>query len=157
MSVRICITTILCVVPALLIAHANAQGDKGKEEKSVVKALQFKPKDPTAIFMIGGQSKLTTLENAEAVEKLLGKDNAKDLVGQVDFAKEKIVLVSWTTAGPPEGKLQHEVKGADKDRKVTFYVQGPPGAKVRGQRARIGADFFAVPRDLPVAYESKER
>jgi len=141
---------------ALLAAPASeAQGDK--EDKIVVRPLKFAPKDPTVVFGIGGQSKVTTLADTAAVEKLVGKDAAKGLVDGVDFEKEKIVLVSWTTSGPPEGTLKHEVKGTGKDRRVIFYVQGPPGAKVRGQRARIGADFFAVPRNVVVSFEPKER
>jgi hypothetical protein len=95
--------------------------------------------------------------NTAAMEKLLGQDNAKALAGQVDFGKEKIVLVSWTTSGPPEGTLKYEVKGTGKDYRVTFYVQGPPGATIRGQRARIAADFFAVPRNAVVLFDPQER
>ncbi len=129
-----------------------AQGDKAKDAKSSVRALKFAPKDPMIGFKIGGLNKLTALADAEAVEKLVGKESAKALVEAVDFTKEQIVLVSWTTAGPPEGKLMHEVK----DGKIQFFIQGPD-AKQRGQRARLGADFFAVPRDAKVAFEPKER
>jgi hypothetical protein len=131
------------------------QGDK--DGKIEVRPLKFAPKDPTVAFKIGGQGKLTTLGDAAAVEKLVGKDAAKGLVDAVNFEKEQIVLVSWTTSGPPDGTLRHEVTGKDKDRKLTFYVQGPKDAKVRGQRARLGADFFAVPRDVTVTFEAKER
>ena len=128
-----------------------------KDEKVVVRPLKFAPKDPTATFSLGGQSKLTQCADAAAVEKLVGKDAAKGLVDAVDFEKEKIVLVSWTTSGPPDGSLKHEVKGAGKERKLTFFVQGPAGAKARGQRARLGADFFAVPKSIAVTFEAKER
>jgi hypothetical protein len=133
-------------------SEIDAQGDKGKDAKSAVRALKFAPKDPTVNFKIGGQGKLTELADAEAVEKLVGKDSAKMLLDAVDFKKEQIVLVSWTTSGPPEGVLKHEMK----DGKIQFYVQAPD-AKQRGQRARIGADFFAVPRDAKVAFDAKER
>jgi hypothetical protein len=143
--------------------RSNVKWSAGKgpkkeiDEKPAVRPVKFVAKDPTVAFMIGGMSKVTTLADAEAVEKLVGKDSAKSLIDAVDFKKETLVLVSWTTSGPPDGMLNHEIKGDGADRKVTFYVQGPAGAKVRGQRARIGADFFAVPRDLKVAFESKER
>ena len=91
------------------------------------------------------------------MEKLVGKDEAKALADQVDFDRDMIVHVSWTTSGPPEGMLKHEVKGTGEDRRLTFYVQGPPGVKARGQRARIGADFFAVPKNMAVAFDPKER
>ncbi|MBI1832938.1 MAG: hypothetical protein HYR84_15975 [Planctomycetes bacterium] len=133
-------------------ASATAQ-----EEKTTVRPLKFTPKDPTIIFSIGAKNKVTALADAAAVEKLLGKENAKRLTVTVDFDKEQIVFVSWSTSGPPDGMLRHEVKGTGKDRKVTFYVQGPPGVTARGQRLRIGADFFVLPRHVAVAYDTKER
>jgi hypothetical protein len=136
------------------VSDSAAQDDKGKDAKSSVRALKFAPKDPTIGFKIGGLSKLTTFADADAVEKLVGKESAKGLVDAVDFTKEQIVLVSWTTAGPPEGMLMHEVK----DGKLQFFIQGPNGVKIpRGQRARLGADFFAVPRDAKVAFDPRER
>jgi hypothetical protein len=134
----------LCALFA--IAGLAAQGDN--EKKIGVRLLEFKREDPTFIIRVGGQSKLTTLADAAALEKLVGKNQAKSLVDLVDFAKDKIVLVSWTTSGPPEWKLEYTVAGAGQERRLTFYVQGPPGAGARGQRARIGADFFAVPKNL---------
>ena len=141
----------LSFAPAGLL---DAQDDKKSDKPLVVRSLKFMPKDPTVIFMYGGQSKIWTLSDAAAVEKLVGKANAKSLVDAVDFTKEAIVLVSWTTSGPPEGVLKHEVKA---DRGLQFYVQGPPAGGVRGQRARIGADFFAVPQKLKVSFDPKER
>ena len=128
-----------------------------KSAKIDVRALQFKPTDSSFFIHVGGQNKVTTLINTASMEKLLGKGNAKALASQVDFGKEKIVLVSWTTSGPPEGTLKYEVKGTGKDCRVTFYVQGPPGATIRGQRARIAADFFAVPRNAVVLFDPQER
>jgi hypothetical protein len=151
-----CIVICVVLVCGMLAASTNAQKG-GDNEKTVVRSLKFKPLDPTVVFNIGGQSKLTQLENAKDVEKFVGKGAMKELVDQVDFEKESIVCVSWTTSGPPEGTLKHEIKVEGKDRKVNFFVQGPAGAKVRGQRARIGADFFAVPKNVGVAFEAKER
>jgi hypothetical protein len=136
-----------------VLASSVTASDKDKID---VRTLKFTPKDPTAVFQIGGKGKLTVMTDLAAVEKLVGKDNAKGLAGMVDFNKDQLVLVSWTTSGPPEGTLKYEVKGMGKDRKVIFYVQGP-NAAVRGQRARIGADFFALPKDVPVTFEPKER
>jgi hypothetical protein len=129
----------------------------GEEVKPAVRQLRFVPKDPTVMFKIGGMSKVTTITSVDAAEKLLGRPNAKMLIDAVNFKSESIVLVSWTTSGPPDGTLKYETKGEGEGAKVTFYVQGPAGGGVRGQRARIGADFFAVPRDTKVAFESKER
>lgn len=137
-------------------AKNQPQDEKGKEDK-VVRPLKFTPANPRINFSIGGQNKLVTLPDAAAVEKLVGKDSAKSLVELVDFKKETIVLVSWTTSGPPEGVLKFEMKGQGEARMVQFYIQGPPGGGVRGQRARIGADFFAVPSNLKVSFDPKER
>jgi hypothetical protein len=145
----------LFVLTGLALPGGAAQGDK--DEKVAVRPLKFAPKDPSVVFGIGGQGKLTPLADAAAVEKLVGKDAAKMLVDAVDFEKEQIVLVSWTTSGPPDGKLAHEVTGAGKDRKLNFYVQGPKDAKIRGRRARLGTDFFAVPRNVAVTFEPRER
>jgi len=149
MRIPICWAMIFGAMFAIDIA---AQGDKGKDAKIAVRALKFAPKDVTILYKIGGLSKLTTLADAEAVEKLVGKESAKGLVDAVDFTKEQIVLVSWTTAGPPEGTLKHEMR----DGKIHFFIQGPD-AKTRGARARLGADFFAVPRDSKVALDPRER
>jgi hypothetical protein len=155
MRIPLCSAMVLGAVAIgwTMVSDAHAQGDKGKDAKGAVRALKFAPKDPTVSFKIGGQNKLTTLADAEAVEKLVGKEAAKALVDAVDFTKEQIVLVSWTCSGPPDGVLMHEMK----DGKIQFYVQGPIGAKVRGQRARIAGDFFAVSRDAKVGFDPKER
>jgi hypothetical protein len=152
----------LCLLAALAgdassIAVGALEAQAGKDEKVVVRKLKFEPKNPRLIFMIGGKGKLTTLEDAAGVEKLVGQDAAKALVDLVDFKKEKIVFVSWTTGGPPDGVLSHEVKGAGKELKLNFYIQGPPAGNPRGQRARLGADFFAVPRSATVTFDPKER
>lgn len=150
MKTRICLLTM--AIAGLLARTADAQGNK-----PAIRSLKFAPKDPTVVFGIGGLSKVTRLGDAAAVEKLLGKDNAKSLIDAVDFQKDAIVLVSWTTSGPPEGTLKHEVKGEGAERTIQFFVEGPVGAKVRGQRARIGADFFAVPQNVKVSFDPKER
>ena len=126
---------------------------KGGEKPAAVRPLKFKAADPTILFNLGGKASATALADAGSVEKLVGKQSAKDLIDQANFEKEMIVFVSWNTSGPPDGKLMHELK----DRKLTFYVQGPKGGGARGQRLRIGADFFAVPRGVNVAFDPKER
>jgi hypothetical protein len=147
---------IVCVGLAVAAALAPWVAAQDEKDKVAVRPLKFKPKDPAKAFGIGGRNKVTPLTDAEAVEKLVGKDSAKGLIDAVNFDKEMIVLVSWSTSGPPDGTLKHEVKGEGKDRKLTFYVQAP-AAKARGERLRLGADFFAVPRDLAVTLEANER
>ena len=146
---------LLCVgTPFAALGSISAQGDKKDDKAIVVRPLKFAPKDPTVVFMLGGQGKLWTLSDADAVEKLVGKASAKPLIDAVDFKKEAIVVVSWTTSGPPEGTLKHAAKA---DGSLQFYVQGPPGAKARGQRARIGLDVFAVPQMVKTTFDPKER
>ena len=79
---------------------------------------------------------MVVMKDLAAAEQILTKDDAKNLTAGVDFAKSQVILVSWTTSGPPEGKLTHELKGAGDDRGIVFYVQAPT-AKIRGQRALI--------------------
>ena len=129
------------------------KGSKDGEQKSAARPIQIKLADPTLIFKIGGQGKLIMLTDVNAVENLVGKAAANSISDDVDFQKESLVLVSWTTSGPPDGVLKLEVK---KDGAIVFYVQGP-GGEVRGRRARIAADFFAVPKGAKVSFEAKER
>lgn len=146
---------VICAAFACLSISFAAAGlvDGQGDQPIIVRQLKFMPKDSTIAFTIGGQSKVWTLTDAAAVEKLVGKADAKPLVDAVDFKKEAIVLVSWTTGGPPDGVLKHESKAG----KLQFYVQGPPGKGARGERARIGADFFAVPANVKVTFDPKER
>ncbi len=142
--------------------RTSIKGADGKQERieaqpAAVRPLKFMPADPTIVFTLGGKANAITLADAAAVEKLVGKASSRALIELVNFEKEMIVFVSWNTSGPPDGKLQHELKGNDENRKLTFYVQGPPGGGARGQRLRIGADFFAVPRNLAVTFDPKER
>ncbi len=144
------------VVAASLVAEPEKQ-EGGNANIAVARPLRFEPNDMGFYARFGGKSKLTTLENAAAVEKLLGKATARLLVRLVDFHREKIALVSWTATGPPEGTLKYEIKGEGKNRRLIFYIQGPAGVQIRGQRARMAADFLAVPKDMTVSFDAKER
>src|SRR5262245_57391836 len=98
LAVAICNAISLCSEPVA----GEKDKKEGKEDKSV-RALKFAPKDAFVVYGIGGKGKLTRLEDVEAVEKLLGekgKAEAKALAAQVDFKKDAIVLISWTTSGP---------------------------------------------------------
>ena len=147
---------LLAVVAGAIGNSPTAVTVAGDKVTKTVRTLKFAPKDASVIFAIGGKSKLTRCDDAAAVAKLLGdagKAEAKALAAQVDFEKEAIVLISWTTSGPPDGILKREMK----NKQIVFFVQGPAAGGARGQRARIGADFFAVPRDAKVIFEAKER
>lgn len=122
-----------------------------------VRPLAFKPSEDDFFIRFGGQNKLTIFETAAAMETLLGKEAAKDLASRVDFGKERVALVSWTTGGPPEGVLKHEFEGEGGEQRLVFYVQGPRGVQFRGMRALIAADFFAVPKGVAVSFDPEER
>ena len=130
------------------VGEVNAQGDGG------VRPLTLAPqKPPMTIYTFAGKNEMITFADAAAVAKFMGDDGAKGLVDQVNFSKEKMVLVSWTTPGTPDGVLRYQVK---KDGTIEFFVQGP-GTNLRGKRLRLGADFFAVPRDTEVKFDPNER
>jgi hypothetical protein len=99
------------------------------------------------IFEHGGLGKITTWTSAAALRKQLGDFPwlAKLLKG-VDFKTEQVVLVSWTTSGPPEGELRSRSSTVRGKAVIDFYVDPPKGMRPRGERARVGADFFAIPR-----------
>jgi hypothetical protein len=87
-------------------------------------------------------------------------EEAKALMASVDFSKEMIVLVLWETGGPPGGTLTYEVKGDG----LNFFVQEPDPEYVwklrRGSRGKLlmrGANFFAIPRGVPITVEPQER
>jgi hypothetical protein len=161
-----CLSIALILVGAVaMLTSATNAGDK--HEKIPVRAVPFPPKDPKdprLSLRIGGQNKLTVLTDAAAAEKLLGKENAKRVLSMVDFEKEQLVFVSWITDSTTDGSLKHEIKGAGAERLLTFYVQG--SGKVIAKKGQssvelvvhiIGAVFFALPRNVKVAFDPKER
>ena len=105
-------TSIILAVLGAMVSQPTSAGEKGKDDKSV-RMLKFAPKKAATLFTIGGKSQVMRCDDVDAVAKLLGNDGAteaKALAAQVDFDKESIVLVSWTTSGPPDGVLKHESK-----------------------------------------------
>jgi biotin carboxylase len=137
-SMRIALRTLLGVT-LLTVASSSAQD---KETKVEVKPLTVKNLPIT----VGGGSAVTVIKSTQELQKVAGKKAAEELASQVDFQKQDIVFVSWTTAGPPFGKLEFEVIGKGKELAVEFYIREPK-VNARGQAARIGADFFAVPKE----------
>lgn len=104
---------------------------------------------------------LTPKAREAVVEKL-----AKALEGQVDYAKEQIVLVRMSTTGPPFATLRHELatgagknKNENKDEKeIVFFAQAPAlYGKPRGEAAPCLRFFFAVPAGYRVTMEKDER
>jgi hypothetical protein len=158
-EIQAIVTCLAGLASAIALTAAEPAKQTDSADGSItVRALSFKPSDRNFALKFGGKSKVTTMADAAAVERLFGKEFSKELMRLADFTKEQIVLVSWTTAGPPEGVLKHEVKGKEgEEPQLVFYVQGPKGAGIRGMRARIGAEFFAVPKDIAVAFDAVER
>jgi RNA polymerase sigma factor (sigma-70 family) len=100
---------------------------------------------------VHGKSLVKVFRSEAELEKALGKKAAAELAGQVDFAREQVVLVSWVGGDGSELAFRAVVTG--KDRSIEFYVKEPPDdGRPRLLIARIGADFFAVPRGAPVRY-----
>ena len=101
----------------------------------------------------GGLGKVTTWQSASAFRKAIGDfDWVKTILKDIDFKTEQIVLVSWTTSGPPNGELRYRSSTKRGQLVVDFYVDPPRGVRVRGERARVGAYIFAIPRDAMVRF-----
>jgi RNA polymerase sigma factor (sigma-70 family) len=90
-----------------------------------------------------GVSIFTTEKEAAAV---VGDGIAKQLAEKVDFKKEKVAFVRWSSGGPPFDTLAPEVKKTDDGYVVTFAQKSAvkPG-QPRGRALRMGRDYFAVP------------
>lgn len=118
----------------------------GQNDKVGLRVRQLTP--PKGIFpLLGGGKKIVVLENAKDLEKLAGPKGAPQIAKQVDFEKEQILFVGWSTSGPPFGMLKFDVKAEGKNHVVEFYIQ-EPNAKVRGEALRIGTDYIAVPKGI---------
>jgi hypothetical protein len=129
------------VLLPILSGLVVGQGDKGEP-----KVRQLAP--PKGVFPPrGAGTNITILESAKDLDKLVGPKGSAQLAKQVDFAKEQILFVRWSSSGPPFGTLQFDVKAEGKTHVVEFYIQEPK-AKARGESLRIRADYFAVPRGI---------
>lgn len=121
-------------------ARANDTAQAKEKPKVAVRSLILKDRRG----LQAGGSGATLFASQEEIAKLLNENAARELGGQVDFTKEQVVWVQWTTMGPPYGSLLHEIKEGE----VVFYVQKPPGRV--GTTPRMGHDFFAVPANVKV-------
>jgi hypothetical protein len=158
--------TMIRVTAACMVGLASAvtfmaaepsERTDGADASIAVRALTFKPTERPFNRFGGGTQPVTIMKDATAMEKLLGKDAAKELSARVDFTKEWVVRVIWSTGGPPDGRLEHEVQGNGQDRRLVFYVQGPAGGQQRGARETCSADFFVIPKDVAVTFDAIER
>jgi hypothetical protein len=139
------------------------------EDPPTVRALKLDPgqaglDSPSNVQVFADPAALTTGLEGQIRFKLTGGETtpeerrafatkiATQLGSQVDFAKERIAWVAWSTGGPPDGKLLHETKGKD----LVFFVQAP-AETARGKRLYRANDFFAVPVNTKVTLEKGER
>jgi hypothetical protein len=113
-----------------------------------VRHLKVDPHDLRTSLRGGGHD-VKVLKSREEIEKVAGKEAAESLAKRVDFSAEWIVFVSWSTGGPPFGFLKYEIRQQGAARQIEFYVVEPLDQQ-RGSALRVGADFFAVPRDVTV-------
>lgn len=122
------------------------------EKKDAPKITVRKLKEPTVPGrgLPEGNGGIKEFADAKALT-VLGEKQAQDLAVQVDFAKEKIVQVSYQTGGPPFGVAAFEIKN-DKGN-VIFFVDEPK-VNVRGRALKFGNEFFAVTKDAPTTFRS---
>lgn len=147
----------ILVIPVFVFCTSESVAFFKDQEALQVRALKFEPLNQNFYIEFGGKNMLEEFESQAKVAKALGVKVAKELAGQMNFEKEKIVLVSWNTSGPPEGKLMHELVMKNGEKRIVFFVKAPANVLIRGQRARLGADFFAVPKEAILTLEATER
>lgn len=134
------------------------QGPKGFAGAGTgVRALVVPNVPPDFAVRHGGRGEAVVLSRRADIEARFGRPVADAVEGRIDRSREVPVFVGWTTSGPPEGVLIHSVARTTTGATVTFRVRAPRGALIRGTRARIGADWFAVPRGWKVLFDANER
>lgn len=117
------------------------------KEESSIRKLTVTVDSLTAAKM-SGKPGVTVFGSMKDVEKSLGREIARQIDGQIDFAKQELVHVAWGSSGPPFGTLKYETK---EGKKAVFFVEEPKAA-IRGQAYRLGNDFFAVPKKTSVQF-----
>jgi len=105
----------------------------------------------------GGRGEVRVAAGRKELVARYGRAVADALEGLVDRSRETLVFVGWTTAGPPDGELIYGIQRTVKGTTVEFRVKAPRGAAIRGMRARLGADWFAVPRGWKATFDPNER
>ena len=137
---------------------AEAQKDSGDEPPPSAASKKAEPirklavnVDPMVASQWSAKPGVTLVSDQKELAKAFGEAVAKQIAGQVDFAKEKLVHVAWGSSGPPFGRLQHEIKEGEEGEAITFFVKQPKGS-VRGQAYRLGNDFFVVPKKSQVSF-----
>lgn len=147
---------VLLAIAGFAVPHCEAQQTK----RIYVQHLAWP--DKLDAEMVRGKAKENPLllKSYSAVLKLVDKKATNKLIAGVDFKEEMSVLVLWETGGPLYGNLDYEVKGNE----LNFFVEAPDPDQLwklrrgsRGKALQFNADFFVVPRDVPVTFEPGER
>ena len=136
----------------LSFAALHAADDAKKPDARALGPFDIDLGDPTHQRLFTSNKSYVISSEKEAV-KLFGKTLGPALIEGVDFTKEQAVIVSWITGGPPFGTLMWH---APDETSIEFYIKAPR-ARARGEAARFGVDRFAVPADVKVTFDPKER
>jgi hypothetical protein len=134
----------------LAIVASAAEGWAADPKAEPIRKLTVNV-DSTATLQWPAKPAVRMASDEKELTRLFGKAAAKQIAGQIDFAKEKLVHVVWGSSGPPFGTLQHEIKEGKEGKAITFFVK-EPNVAVRGQAYRFGNDFFAVPKKSQVSF-----
>ena len=136
-----------CAIVAVLFAGSLALAD---DEKSAPKEIPTKDLKLTFPDKGGKVTDPAIITTAEELTKnpVVGKAD-EDIKKKVDFAKEKLVVFTWSGSG--QDKLAGEFKMAEKDKKTTAMFTLMPGL-TRDLRQHI--HLFVVPKDAEVKVET---
>jgi hypothetical protein len=118
-----------------------------------IRTLPFTPSDPAFFHRNGGKPGVLSFKTLKDLGRVLKKAEAQALVAGVNFNTEQVVLVLWTTSGPPDGVLSFRMEqGSGGQQRGVFFVQEPPESQIRGMRFSQSAHFFSVPKNMNVTF-----
>ncbi len=135
---------------AIAASGILAAADEAKDDQ-VVRKLAVKVDLPD-LGKLSTTRGATTIHSSEEAGKLFGEGIAKQIAGQIDFAKEDVVLIGWGKAGPPFAKLDYEIKDEKEGKVIKFHLQQPKHSRMHGNVAMRVNDFFAVPKGAKVEF-----
>ena len=92
----------LSILIAIAASTVLAAADEAKDDQ-VVRKLAVKIGLPE-LGKLSTTRGVTIFHSSEEAGKSLGEGIAKQIAGQMDFAKEDLVLIAWVKAGPPKAK-----------------------------------------------------
>ena len=136
----------LMATASSILAADDAAKDNSPIRKVAVKV------DLPDLGKLSASRGITTFHSSEEAEKSLGEGIAKQIAGQIDFAKEDLVLVAWAKVGPPFATLAYEIKDEKDGKVIRFHLQQPKPSRLHGNVAMRVTDFFAVPKGAKVEF-----